>query len=76
MVRDTGERGIMSLAQVDYRGAFRDQVFPGFLQHLRDMLDDPATRARLHPLIRLAMRHAGDPFDASDSIVVTAVKPV
>lgn len=54
--------------------SIREQVFPGFLKHVQTMLEDPETKARIHPLMRLAMKHAGDPFAASDYIVVSAVK--
>lgn len=54
--------------------SIREQVFPGFLHHLQHMLDDPATRARTNVLMRQAIKRAGDPFTASDYLVVTAVK--
>ena len=54
--------------------SIREQVFPGFLKHLQRMLEDSAAKKRTHPLIRLAMKYAGDPFAASDYIVVSSVK--
>lgn len=50
-------------------------VVPGYLAFMRKLLADPAEARRLHPMIRQAMRHAGNPFALSDYILVTAAKP-
>lgn len=57
--------------------SIRDQVFPSFMARMRAVLDDPAAKARMHPMIRFAMRHATpDPFAAQDYVVVEAKKPL
>ena len=53
-----------------------DDVVPGYLAFMRTLLNDPAEAARLHPMIRQAMRHAGNPFALSDYILVMARKPM
>lgn len=52
-----------------------DDVVPGYLAFMRKLLDDPIAAARLHPMIRKAMKRAGNPFEKSDYILVTAMKP-
>ncbi len=52
-----------------------DDVVPGYLRFMHGLLADPEQAARLHPMIRQAMRHAGNPFALSDYILVTAGKP-
>lgn len=55
--------------------SIRDHVFPDYLLHQQSMLQDPVLSAQLNPIIRFAMKHSGDPFTASDYVVVTAHKP-
>ena len=50
-------------------------VVPGYLAFMRKLLDNPEAARRLHPMIRQAMRHSGNPFATSDYILVTAAKP-
>ncbi len=52
-----------------------DDVVPGYLAFMHTLLADPVQAARLHPMIRQAMRHSGNPFAMSDYILVTARKP-
>jgi cyclopropane fatty-acyl-phospholipid synthase-like methyltransferase len=51
-------------------------VVPGYLAFMRKLLADPEAARRLHPMIRQAMRASGNPFAASDYILVTATKPL
>lgn len=56
--------------------SIRDHVFPAFLNRMKQRLDEPSAKANMHPMLRLAMRHAiPDPFAAQDYIVVAARKP-
>jgi len=69
------------LAEIGFQSielrSIRDQVFPAFLNRMRERLDEPAAKAAMHPLLRLAMRHAiPNPFAALDYIVVSARKPI
>ena len=68
------------LAETGFTGieirSIRDQVFPAFLNRMKERLDEPSAKASMHPMLRLAMRHAiPDPFAAQDYIVVSARKP-
>ncbi|MGE0225139.1 MAG: class I SAM-dependent methyltransferase [Acetobacteraceae bacterium] len=60
--------------QVEIRSILND-VVPGYLAFMRKLLADPVEAERLHPMIRQAMRHSGNPFAMSDYILVTAQKP-
>ncbi len=73
----TGYRRI--LEAVGFRdcalASIAEDVVPGYLAHMRGLLADPEQSRRLHPMIRQAMRQAGNPFASSDYILVTAEKP-
>lgn len=51
------------------------EVVPGYLAFMHKLVNDPKEAQRLHPMIRQAMRHSGNPFATSDYILVTAAKP-
>jgi cyclopropane fatty-acyl-phospholipid synthase-like methyltransferase len=66
--------GSIGFTQADLRSITPD-VVPGYLAFMRELLADPVEARRLHPMIRQAMRHSGNPFALSDYILVTAIKP-
>ncbi len=68
ILRETGfvDCGIRSIYQ---------DVVPGYLVFMHRLVNDPTEAQRLHPMIRQAMRHSGNPFASSDYILVTAEKP-
>ncbi len=53
-----------------------EHVVPGYLTFMHKLVADPVQAQRLHPMIRQAMRHSGNPFATSDYILVKAVKPM
>lgn len=52
-----------------------EDVVPGYLAFMRELLADPEAAERLHPMIRQAMKASGNPFASSDYVLVTAAKP-
>lgn len=64
----------IGFGECDLRSIAAD-VVPGYLTFMHKLLADPVAARRLHPMIRQAMKSSGNPFAASDYILVTAAKP-